>query len=102
NIGQIGPSALVADFAGLSVVPSVLNRREVVRIGDRLCVLVSDNNAVAVEYPMSEGIADNVPRVPPATAGPQDGPAGVQKRNESVLQPVRIADTVDAIALSVI
>jgi len=49
DVGQIGPGALVAVLTPLDVVPAVLIAREVVRIGNRLGILVADDDAVSVE-----------------------------------------------------
>src|SRR2546421_104936 len=56
DVLRVVPGALVRVFAGRVVVPAVLNREEVVRVRDRLGVLVADHDAVAVENAVSEGV----------------------------------------------
>src|ERR1700730_8483917 len=60
------PGALVAVLRTLGIVPAVLVREEVVRIGDRFRVLMPGDDAVAVEHAVTEGVALGVDVVHPA------------------------------------
>src|SRR6202035_533059 len=102
DVGQIGPGALVTVLAPLDVVPSVLNAREVIGIGNRLGILVADDNAVSVEDSVAEAVADYVDGIHSATAGAQHRPARVEEWYERVLHTSWIAVTVDAGGLRVI
>ena len=57
---RLDPGALVGVLAALGVVPAVLDREEVVRVGDRLGVLVADDDALAVEDAVAERVARRV------------------------------------------
>src|SRR4051812_29543507 len=57
------PGAFVAVLTPLRVEPPVLPRRDVVRVGDRLRVLVTGNDRPAVEDPVSERVRGGVDEV---------------------------------------
>src|ERR1700674_3146727 len=63
NVLAALPGALVAVLAGLNVIPAVLRTHLVVRIGNRLSVLVARDDAVAVEIPVAEGVVLRVDRI---------------------------------------
>src|SRR5207248_9318052 len=82
DVLEVVPGALVGVLTRRRVVPAVLDREEVVRIGDGLGVLVADDDRVAVEDAVPEGVRRRIDAVGPAAA---DHPVHVQVREERVL-----------------
>src|ERR1051326_1469612 len=101
DVLQLEPRALVAVLARLRVVPPVLDAEEVVRVGDRLGVLVAGDDRPAVEDAVAERVARAVHTVHPAALA-EPGPVRVLPRDERVLEPVRVPEPVDARRLRVV
>src|SRR6059036_1210218 len=72
DVLRVHPRALVAVFAPLRVVPAVLDRGEVVGIGDGLGVLVAGDDGPAVEDAVAESIARCIHVMHAAPAGADD------------------------------
>ena len=87
-----GPGALVAVLATGGVVPAVLVREEVVRVGDRLGVLVTDHDAPAVEDPVAERVARGVDEVLPAGVAAERGPVLVLHLSVYTVQGYDVVD----------
>src|SRR6266851_6720649 len=102
NIRETRPRAFVAVFASLRVVPTVLNGGKIVRVGDRFGVLVSGDNAVAVEDTVAKAIAGYVHGIHSAAAGAEARPDHIEKWDKGILQAVRIAEAVHTARLRVV
>jgi predicted O-methyltransferase YrrM len=62
------------------VIPTIPEGREVVRVGDRFGVVVTDDDAVTIQHAVAERVGSRVDVVHPAAARAQGWPAGVQER----------------------
>src|SRR4051812_16489928 len=102
DVLRLDPGALVGVLAAGRVVPAVLIREEVVRIGDSFRVFMPYYDAVAVEDAVAERVALRVDEVLAAPVAPERRPVLVLERNERILDPERISETVDARSLCVV
>lgn len=80
DVLRLDQGALVGVLAAGGVVPAVLVRGEVVWVGDRLGVLVTNDDAVAVEDPVAERVARRVDKVLATTVRSEGRPVLVLER----------------------